>query len=246
MGIVAGSFLSSVYAAPQCYEGFDYAGASLNGKSGGSGWDGAWSDPEGGLTLSGDGTSLEFSASLKPGIGARVSDSNGGGATRKILNPVDLNQEGTVTYISMRVNKGSIAASSSEYIELNLAHGTSIRFEMGIGSNDKFYVEVGVPATKPESVEAASANTTYLLVAKIVSGVATDTAYLKAYESGSTPDASEPATWTVSDTGNTGFALDTLRLSMGTAINASAIDEIRIGTTWESVVPLGKTGLPIR
>lgn len=217
------------------YEGFDYSGTNLNTQNGGSGWDGAWSDPGFDLNLSDDDTSLESSALLMPAVGARILDSLGGGATRDLGVPVDLTQDGSVTYISVLMRKGSIGSTFQEWLELNLSFNTNVRFLMGIGSDDKFYISVGNSA-KSFGAGTASENATYLLVAKIVSGTATDTAYLKVYEPGSNMDVSEPASWTASAAGNTGWSLNKLNLSMGTTVTDGAIDEIRIGKTWESVV----------
>ncbi len=221
------------------YEGFDYSGTNINGQSGGSGWAAAWNDANTNLNLSGDNTSLNSWAFPYKPVGARLLDKNGGEATRVLNTAIDMGQDG-VTYFSVLMRKDTTGNWSSEYLEYSLIDSAKVkRFRFGIGSNDKFMVEAGSDGNVIGSNIVVSAGSTYFVVVKLVRRASTnDEAFLKVYEPGDSVDTTEPTTWNITDTGTTSANLTNLYLQIGANITAGGmIDELRIGETWNDVVP---------
>lgn len=234
MGVALGLLMPPANATLLDYEGFNYDTNKLAGMTGGAGWGSAWADDDTDTDLSNDGTSLNFSGI--PTTGARLLDSGGFDAKRNLGSSFVMNAEGNVMYIGMLLNKGSVASSSSEWMELSLANGSNKRFKMGVGSDDKFYVEVGGGANVA-GTKTASADTTYLMVAKITSSTSSQTAQLKIYAPGDVVDASEPGAWDVTDTGFTGYNLYMLDIVGGSNVSNGSMDEIRVADTWADAIP---------
>lgn len=149
------------------------------------------------------------------------------------------------------LNSAISPSTSADYYFSFLARSSStnnltISFEISNGGNQR--LQAGVDGT---SFFATSANatsdtatggtfavdTTYFIVGKMSIG-ATDTISLSAYAPGDTVDASEPATWTASASGSTGTAnLNNIlyRVYGGGGAGNPILDEVRFGTTWDSV-----------
>ena len=237
-GVVSGLMSGIANADLLMYEGFDYSGVDINGKSGGSGWVSAWSDPDTDLNLSDDNSSLNAWAFPYTPVGARILDKNGGDATRILGTSVNMGQNG-VTYFSLLMRKNTTSGWSSEYLEYSLIDSGSVkRFRFGIGSDDKFMVEAGSTGNTIDTNIIVSAGSTYFVVVKLArSASGNDKAFMKIYEPGDSVDVSEPGTWTVTDEGSVSSDLSTLLLQAGNNITAGGMmDELRIGETWGDVV----------
>lgn len=233
LGMGVGLVASVANAALLDYEGFNYDTNKLAGLDGGTGWDSYWvvsTDTD----LSNDDTSLSFSG--VPTTGDRMLDSGGFGAIRNLESSFVMNAEGNVLYVSMLLNKGSTGYTYGESMQLQLANGSNARFNMGVGSDEKFFLSVGGSANVI-GTKAASADTTYLMVAKVTSSLTMQTASMKIYGPEDAIDASEPVDWDITSTGYTGYNLYMLGINGASNLSGASIDEIRVADTWTDAIP---------
>ena len=81
-----------------------------------------------------------------------------------------------------------------------------------------------------------SDNATYLLVAKIAaSRTGSDQVFVRAYAADETVETSEPSNWTLTSAPfQSDLSFDWLQLNINSKTRQS-IDEVRLGTTWQSV-----------
>ncbi len=224
------------------YEGFDYTGTDLDDQNGGSGWEGAWINDSGSFDghLSNDDTSLDSAAFPFTPTGDRI-EGNGGTALRDMGTNFEMGGEGNVVYVSMLMRKNSTALTAGENVEFSFLGNSNMnnqRLRMGITSTDNFFVASGLQGGESASFGTVAADTTYFLVAKIVSSASgNDQFFLNAYAPGDTVGSSE-GTWDANVAGVTGVILDQIRLNIGDGTGmVGSIDEIRIGETWGDVVP---------
>lgn len=234
VGVVAGLF---------DYEGFDYAGTTLVGQSGGKGWAAGWvaSGTTAGATLSDDATSLDSAAFPLDPVGARVSVKSGA-AARQLSRSLDLTTEGEVMYVSALLRKTSTAATTADNLEITLGNSTTNQtIRIGMTSGDAFFLNQAANATG-----AVVAGETYFVVAKIVSRAATpDECYMSIYGPSDTTPTTEPTTWMLTNTLSGTAMLSYLRVVSGANLDRGEIDEIRLGSTYASVTdPLAPDGNP--
>ena len=248
IGAVFVGFTMTAGAALLAYEGFAYSGTNLNTQAGGTGWADWWYD--GGLDfshLTDDGTSLDSTAFPYTPVGSRI-EGVGGAAERNVSNTLNFGADG-VRYFSAMMSKSSTASASGESVLFMMRDSGAghERCKFGIGSDDQFYARAGNEAATGGGTVTAGVN--YFLVAKMVTTAAgADTLYLKAYAPTDTVDISEPVSWTVTNVTASGVRVNRMQLAIGGAIvgNGGAIDEIRIGKTWEEVtkpITLGIGGI---
>lgn len=227
------------------YEGFEYAGAVLDGQSGGVGWAGPWQ--HGGTTLpvaslSDDDTSLASTAFPFDPVGARISVKNGA-AARLLSRSLDLTTEGERMYLSVLMRKTSTSATTADNLEINLGNSaTAQTVRIGMTSGDAFFLNVSGNTTG-----TVVAGNTYFVVAKIVSHAATpDECYMSIYGPNDSTPTTEPTTWMLSSTISGTTLLTYLRVLSGANLDKGEIDEIRVGSTYASVTdrsaPMGNPG----
>ncbi len=226
-------------------ESFDYPGGAIAANNGGTGWLQAWQG--GSITVVGG--SLAFPGHEAGGpagtvSGNRLEYSSSSGvddySNRRMTTAIDFSQDGTY-YASVLLRKfvdgGSAPASDQIAVKFFDATLTTQRWGFGLGSTELFYVEAGpdVP-TWSASQTGVALNTTYFMVAKLVTSVAgNDAWYLNVYGPADTVPGNEPITWQMSFTGaSDATGIDLVRVEYGTNAEG-AIDEFRLGTTWASV-----------
>ncbi|MBX2853194.1 MAG: PEP-CTERM sorting domain-containing protein [Phycisphaeraceae bacterium] len=237
-------FGGAAEAAPIAYEGFDYAGATdLNtGLNGGTGWSGGWAETVGGVlgpTTSGTNQSLYFGQA-----GPLITDGSthifaGGNraSERDWTTAVDLASSDLYFTALIHFTTGADQANlRAEFWDGAGATGNR-RANVGVTA-DTLYTHIQSGGYNPTGSGSASANlsdnTTYLLAMKRT-GTGISASLILADGSSSTL-ASEPITWQVSDPGNSGVNLTSMRLIANGANGAIRIDELRIATDWDSVV----------
>lgn len=237
------------------YEGFDYTGTAIAGQNGGAGWNGTWVDGDNDFELlTNDGVSLASGAFPFTAIGAHIyrqstTATTAAEATRNLSRSIDLSQEGNVLYLSFlgRKTPGQ-AATSGEALEINLVPTTTTTTQVarfGINSNDQFFLGSGGTTVG----WGTATSDTYFFVAKIVSHAGNDELFMNVYPPTGTVPTTEPTTWdsTSSITGtNSGLNLTALYMGMGRYVIDGAIDEIRVGSSYEAVTspdaPMGNPG----
>jgi len=237
--LAAVALLSSVnpsQATLKATEPFDFAGTNLNAIGSGTGW-GAnlWTpSPAPGMAMSADGTSLAYPAGAAFAVaGQRVRANNVSGInTFRILG----------SSFSLGTGYGSYYLS---FLAKKNATGT-FRIEANNSSTQPRWHPVRVSADGGISVQAGTTigttnagafanNTTYLVVAKFLTGTVPN-AYVKLYKSGDTiPSSDSGLSWTATATGTaTGVSQD--RFNIALTAGTVEIDEFRFGTTWSDVV----------
>jgi len=222
------------------YEGFDYSAGDLGGQNGGAGWTGAWS---GGSNYAVVANSLNMpNLPFAPIGGSAVGHSN---ANRVFADGIDFSKEGTY-YASFLVQRTGWGASDGggEWFDFHFrTSGYTDAALAGISSTEKFEVRIASDSVA-QAGDAATMETCFLVSKIVTHESAADEIYLKAYFGSDMVDLSETTGWTVAGTtSNIDLLASMVTLWAGTDNDAdglyqAAIDEIRIGTTWEDVVPV--------
>ena len=242
-------------AALLTYEGFDYPNTGsvlLNTKSGGTGWGGPWqfsgvsATNNAGFNVSQDDTSLSTTAFPFAPLGDRVlamglgSGANSAQADRLLPTTVDMGVEGNVVYASLLFRKDTGPATSSDNMEFtflsNMGVGSPlVQIRVGSTGAERFFVfDAGSVNATFENVTLGQ---TYFVVLKVEAhaGTTPEVYSVVTYTNGETVPTTEPTTWEgVRNTSVTNAVLDGVRLWIGT-VTSGQFDELRVGTTWESV-----------
>lgn len=227
-----GAVLGGVIAT----ESFDYSGAALGGQNGGTGWNGAWSGTS--IAVSQDDTSLVYPCTFESPLAAPApvgerAVSSGGTDGRLLATPLDLTTAGNSYYVSALVEQnvaGKLALLQFHHENLDGVR----RFGLGINSAGEFWLgAVGATSTS----QTATLGETYLLVARLVTGQ--ESAYMTSLKvfgpgMGTEVPAAEPTGWDLELAGTSSATLAGFNMRAGPG---GEFDEIRIGTTWASVVP---------
>ncbi|HEX8915372.1 MAG TPA: PEP-CTERM sorting domain-containing protein [Humisphaera sp.] len=238
---------SSARAAALAYEPFEYGGTTLGGQGGGSstGFSGTWTDNStppnnttnpggfaggvsGAVALSGDSSSLSF-----PGVaasGARVSDADGGYATRALTTNINYNTNATYYASALIRGSGVVQFDNATYslASFGIRNGQFVSATRDLAST----------ASATYAGGTYDANTTYLMVAKIVGTTSgNDSVSVSIYDPSMTVPTTDPGVY--DRTSNTGSTQATSRLALiAFAGTSNEIDNVRFGTTWGDVVPV--------
>jgi hypothetical protein len=225
-------------AALLAYEGFDYPNDSpaLEGRTGGFGWTAPWSSTTSPLNLTQDDLSLDSPTFQFEPVGDRVFSSAGtqGIGVREFAG-IDMAQDGNVLYASFLIKKDGDATTGTGgnnlEVDLGVNGGQQTRF--GSTSGNTFFLTAAANATGTVVL-----GDTYLMVMKLTSSAATpDLVQASFFGPSDAVPAAEPATWALTHNPNVNAVINTARLWVGTAATG-AIDELRLGTTWQSVTAI--------
>jgi hypothetical protein len=242
------------------YEGVDYditpGDEALLGKNGGTGWNGGWYTTSGSaqFTVSQDDVSLDSPAFPFTPTGNRIlagGDSDSVSRIyRNLSTPLNL-ENGDILYISFLWQKnGADAGTASNNLEFGLVGGGTVTDGAGIrlafSSGNAMFLGTSANTFGPAPADAL--DTTYFMVLRVEgTGVNTLTASAMVFSPTDSVSASEPITWdatiaSYTPTGTNNNILTRIRLWAGE--NATGqFDEIRVGSTWVSVVPEPSTVL---
>lgn len=241
------------------YEGFEYrpGQVSLAEAHGGSGWTGPWrlrTAAEAAREIVRD-TTLDLSIRAEPLSAPWPLVAARGGVLempageqvrlRSLATPVDLGQD-AVYYFSVLVAEDPREARHGAQDPMD---GQRLTFR---ASEDYWRSSVGLaipPALRPQiyasqtevftSAARLTAGVPYFCAVKIAaSRDGEDEIFLRVYSPNETPDSIEPLDWTVSSRGFRSDARLDVVLVTGTGRGRHWFDELRIGNSWESVVPL--------
>lgn len=255
---------SGAYGSLLAYEGFDYdpGGSRLHqvsgGPIGGFGWTGGWTNFGQGTFLS-NRTGGVGGVSLDPGFTfsgqGRFLRSNFGGddarwiqSYRRLENPISFDADG-IYFISILLRGSSVVNSDAlVYLQNGTTtdfNGGVVRFGLGsqhsFGGQNKFTLRVGGSTILSE--QSWAADTVYLAVLKIAAAGGSDDLVSASFFSATEPvPDGEPETWLLSVAIDSPAVADWIRFhARGDADNlyGSDFDEIRVGSTWESVTPTG-------
>lgn len=170
---------------------------------------------------------------------------NGQTTQRQLASPIDLNKNET-TYISILISKAldnSEDTSTEESLSIDLqSEDSTTQVSFGVESDEQFYI-AGIGNTKTTSTDKLDPDQTYFLIAKIssmndASGTNADQILLKTFTSGENtiPASESDFTWTLvgETTENKNAIIDRIAITAGSQATFS-VDEIRIGTSYQSV-----------
>ena len=250
------------------FDAFDYDTSSdigLDGRNGGTGWNGAWFQSGGNNTPNflafNDVSSLSYPVPFESGLttpstaGTRV-DTGGNTVTatantdRLLSQTIPLDVDGTTRYVSALFRKNRANGDTNEDNVLLTFHDSvgNRRWGMGIaGADDSPWLNANGSTS---AATAVTAGDTYFMVAKIVSSAAgMDSAFLKVFGTGyaSEVPAAEPTTWDATLTETTAAVLDRIRVRIdrgNTLDMPGEIDEIRIADSWLEAIGQTVVNLP--
>lgn len=232
------------------YEGFDYDSETEQNANGGFGWSSHWHRGRLGgedLLCVAPEQSLHGPAQLEsPQGGSLACDKpprRYSQYKRQVQHAVDLSADG-IRYLSFLV-RPTAERPDAERATANFVwmsnESPSVRVSFGVlASGHAFvYARCGGNSLADEPLRVGE---TYLFVGKMVtSAIGSDQLFLKVFESDDTIDPREPETWTVvGRPTELDASLDAVHVMLP-APSGCELDEIRIGTTWESVTPFRPT-----
>ena len=222
---------------PLSYEGFDYSGITLHNQNGGTGWTNAWQDTDNDAPLSNDGTSLAFPANVTfTPVGARLYFAGAGEAERRFAVGMPLTDEGKTYYFSALVRRqGDFRI---EFID----NSTNVRWRMGASGADG--AVAGVTGDYTVSGIFPMNETVFIIGKMLTHASANDQVFMNVYRATDVVPAIEPTTWQVTTNGGSGVTLVRLQIRNISAAPLE-VDEIRIGTNYESVAGVPLTSPPI-
>ena len=239
------------------YDGFDYAFSRTTSRQqnadGGTGWRAPWfrSQPTNDLPLDFvPGKNLAMPAGLAASMGGQVElvteiskpDTYRDAYMRVFAEPFDLSRDG-VRYLSLLVQRtATFDGPTHHWFRCMLTSETVSNDRLGFGIMSNGCPHLLNRFGNSNGTTAISDGRPYLCVFKVVSGkVEPDQAFLRIYAADDTVDRHEPATWTlVGQPGHYHGVLGSIHINNGTD-RAWSVDELRIGTSWESVTPRGTT-----
>ena len=220
-------------------------GGSVNALNGGTGWGGAWVDPDADVLLATDNGTLTYPAGLTlTPTGTRIeitANTTSSEATRLLGTTMNLATNSQTWYSSALFNRSAITGESAGVSFIRTTDNV-VRWFYGIDANGNFKVAVDPSQTSQSAVSlfTAAINTTYLVVARIRTNTGAggnDEVFLKIFAPGDT--VAEPlndAGWDLVSNGNSGVILNQVRLDFTNATGQkNQFDELRIGTTFADV-----------
>jgi hypothetical protein len=235
------------------YDGFDYPFASTTSRSraagGGRGWRSPWFRNRLDSDLALDFTplaSLALPAGLAPGSGGRMElpaeperqDSYRIACMRLFARPLSLAADGR-RYLSLAVQGArEVAGPTHHWFRCMMTSETVPADRLGFGIESDGCPVLYSRFGNREAMAAIEPGRPYLFVFKLSAARdAPAQSFLKVYGRDDAVDAHEPAAWTVvGQPGRFTGVLGSLHINNGTE-RAYSVDEVRIGTTWESVTP---------
>jgi hypothetical protein len=241
-------------AALLAYEGFDYKDPELfkSGKdaNGGRGWAGPWArslirplnqGDTNWLTLNPRET-LRREGSATPSVGGRFEYAGFTKFHRQLAKPVRLDVD-AVYYVSFLfhreapsddpVNAVAILFRTTDEMKKE-NNDPRQRLNIGVGGANQIFTHLGgVGSRTPVPLNYGE---TYLLVAKIAAGEEDpDQVFIRVYGPHESVERDEPGSWTVvGPTFHSDLTFDWLEVHIN-SLSRQSIDEIRVGTTWQSV-----------
>lgn len=242
---------SAASAGLTAYEGFDYGGATgdLTGKSGGSGWSGAYTDSGNSTVYTTPG--LTYTGLPTTGGASKTADGVIPAVTTinfRNFNTTYGNVE-TETWISFLAQRNGTASTATfaglSFYNSNGIASTDAEVSFANGGTLGAWriIDNGPPLVNGSTAVVPASDTTYLLVARILWGAGADgkdaVSLFVNPTLGTLPDVAN-ATLDVAITN-----INKVRIAAGNAINYT-FDEIRIGDSYADVtVPLLKVYFPL-
>jgi hypothetical protein len=226
------------------FDALDYPndGPQIDGRAGGTGWSGPWSDADGDFQhLTHTGTSLSTPAFPFTPTGGWLKG-NAGEVARGFNGSLNLGQDDGEIFVSFLFRKDQDGGTSGDNVELALADGTTQVVRVGSTSDDKFFLGLSVGAGNAVVGDPLEFGKSYFVVLKGVSSeVGNDLFSASFYDLAGSVPLTEPTAWDLVWATSSFAVLDNIRLALGNNATGS-FDEFRVGATWEVVAVPGLTG----
>jgi hypothetical protein len=246
-------------------ESFDYVTGDhvTDSLQGGHGWRSAWRlrtqhelTPD---TFAFDSRLADSSSQMRIAIGPNDSQqhstfyrmTNGQQyRARELLHPIDLGTDG-VHFVGMRVHRDAAATNAETKLDfLRLSFRSSTDYwgdHVYFGLRENRLPLIFTPTAKYRSVSGISTQGWMTWVGKIIHrATAPDEIYFRIYSASERLDAIEPANWhAIAPALQLNAKLDLLLLT-NLGVTDQAIDEIRIGSTWESIAEMDEDFRSVR
>lgn len=231
-------FTSAGSASLLAYEDFDYGTDGLDGQSGGTGFGGNWVS---GYETSSESLEAPDGYGFIPSGGRIQADMTDTDSYRDLGFQMDLNPvSGEETYyfsILFQRNDSSNGTGGEwvHVIRLVDSAGTAVAyFQVTSAEQVVAFVSGG---TAVASAQLIDLNKPYLIVCKLIARSAgNDEVFIKFYETGKDTVMDEPYFWDSQCSGNSSHVITRLTMQFGNLSDEVLMDELRIGTTWASVV----------
>jgi len=233
------------------YESFDYpAGQTLAGLGGiDHGFAGAWSGDTGTRTTE-TGLSLPSDASPLGGAASVEVDADFDRVIRRLETPVDFDADG-VCYVSFLVRKAD-SAPTQDALYVELRDATEVKAAFGISSGERAMIithTVGFSGDASFTDDRLPNDQTLRLVGRIRTAADDiDTYDLSWFAADRPVPDEEPTQWDLArrlSADTIGGAADHLAIT-ARKNTRFVIDEVRIGPTWNDVLPQSDQGNPVQ
>lgn len=220
----------------QVSDGFDYTAKHIHFQRGGDGWNNtSWQDEDRDVQPASDGASLAFPEGVaRKSAGARIA-SGAGEATRALGSGNSVSLLDAVAprayFLSFLLRKDDAGAVT---LQLN-NDADQPRWVITVDEQERASVRIFGDAART-AAGAVPVGDTVFVVSRMVTAPAgeKDTVQLKLYGPGETVPASPPEAWDLTQQSLTNVWQQVVELSIGSGF--VEIDELRIGTDWDSVV----------
>jgi len=227
LGLLSALPASAVLTASDQFTDTD---TTLNGNTGGTGWNGVWRGNTTSTNVS--PTSLAYGGAAVPTVGGSVNVLDNNSGHFRTLS-AGLGTDGTTIYLSYLAQ----SSSGGGYAGISLFNGSDSD-EVFFTGKPTGYTNFGFFRTdSPAAVTSTSPVTTLsLLIYKIEFGAGTTTGNERVSLFVNPALGTEPATASASALDVGSFIFDRIRIQAGNG-DSGSVDEIRFGTTYADVVP---------
>lgn len=254
--IVASLLARHSHAALVAYDGFEGSAGSLSGSVTGTGWQNAWAGPPATTVVSATLTYSSGEIHLNGGpLAVRISpDNDDAAAARQFTNTTS-----SEIWFSFLFQPNGLSENDNDFIQFRVGSQNSQTNSASIGDlsnfdgQNTFRVRIGSDTTSAGSLSIVD-GATYFLVGRISTDGPQATNYdqIDLWVNPSTLDLANLGAPNQSITGNLGVAPATglswfgVRTNALDAADSYLFDELRIGTSYASVVPEpGRAGLAL-
>ena len=223
--------------ALSAYEPFAYSTGSLNGANGGTGWAGAWANNVNSCIVISPGLQDPTSAMTVSGGTAQLNLSFYGTVDQSRDLSTALGAPGTTAWLSFLVKPDG--TSGDDYAGLKFGSPSASQAFAGYTEGRFGLEQAGGTGTVWVSGMTPSAGQTYLLTVRMdfAAGADTLTLYVNPTPGQASPDSIFTASKSNLDLGT--FTNITLAGGRGFWDNIAALDEVRVGSTYLDVAPMG-------
>ena len=233
--------------ALSAYDGFENLAGQLRRDRSGFGWSGGWQP--GGRGHGRIGNVVDAPNDVAFGVGRAgrrlLALSRGEVVRRQLTTPLQI-EPGKVYYVSLIASRLGREPDLDQSLHVSLEPFAAPPWHrrmrtISFGASTELFPYINSQNVVRETALSLVGGDTYLFVAKLAVGENGVSPYLRVFRTDEPVAEAEPSVWTVvGASAPLTFEADSLRLAVGR--NATwQIDELRVGTTWQSVIVAPQT-----